>query len=364
MSYSVIRMQKIKAGGVRGIQNHDQRLTDSHTNPDIDTDRSNLNKDLHAKDQRTYHMRIKDRISELDLPKAPRKDAVVLCEFIATSDKPFFDKLSQSEQERFFKESHAFISERYGKENVIHSTIHYDEKTPHLHVGIVPVTADERLSCYQIFNKVELRNLQKDYNEHMNNKGFELEKGESREEKRRHLDTQRYKAQTMDKQVQELFREAKTYHDDIEAFKGQLEGIGEVTKTWNEIDAMSGKETFLSKKKLIVQKGEFETLKDLSKRQAGLSNKLDMLEKQNANLRDQSLGISNMRRDHAREKATLQNENRSLTKELEASNKILDYMKDFLKEVGMFQEATKYLDNQVQRDHQQRSNSRDVGMER
>src|SRR5699024_2179431 len=46
MSFVVARMQKMKAGNLVGIGNHNQRLTDNHSNKDIDTERSYLNYDL------------------------------------------------------------------------------------------------------------------------------------------------------------------------------------------------------------------------------------------------------------------------------------------------------------------------------
>ena len=36
MSFVVARMQKMKAGNLVGIGNHNQRLTDNHSNKDID----------------------------------------------------------------------------------------------------------------------------------------------------------------------------------------------------------------------------------------------------------------------------------------------------------------------------------------
>ena len=46
MSFVVARMQKMKAGNLVGMGNHNQRLTDNHSNKDIDTERSYLNYDL------------------------------------------------------------------------------------------------------------------------------------------------------------------------------------------------------------------------------------------------------------------------------------------------------------------------------
>lgn len=278
MSYSVIRMQKIKAGGIRGIQNHDQRLKESHTNPDIDKAKSHLNQDIHnPDDKRTYYMRIKDRVKELDLPKAPRKDAVVMCEFIATSDKAFFDRLSQSEQERFFKESYNFIANRYGKENIVHATVHYDEKTPHLHMGIVPVTKDNKLSCYKIFDKTELTRLQADYNKYMNDKGFELEKGESREGKRKHLDTQRFKAETMKEEIKGLEYQIDTLKNDLKDFKRVYKSVRDIKYTYQQIDGLKGKKSVLNKANVVVPEKDFEMLKNAAKKSATLEYELELI---------------------------------------------------------------------------------------
>ena len=236
-------MQKIKSGGVRGIENHDRRITKSHSNYDIDKNRSYLNKEIHNEsDSRTYHMRIKERIDELDLKKAVRKDAVVMCEFIATSDRSFFNNISQEDQERFLKSSYEFIADRYGSENVVHATIHYDEKTPHLHVGIVPITKENRLSCYNIFNRTELRGLQQDYNSFMNEQGFELEKGDSRETKRKHLDTQRYKVETTKEELTDILQDHQNALEEIKEVNSHIKPLEDKRKLLeSKIDGLEGK---------------------------------------------------------------------------------------------------------------------------
>ncbi|SFD34830.1 Plasmid recombination enzyme [Bacillus sp. OV194] len=57
-------------------------------------------------------------------------DAGMLCSFLITLDKPFFDSLTADEEKRFFKESLAFFQDRYGTENIVYATVHKDEKTP------------------------------------------------------------------------------------------------------------------------------------------------------------------------------------------------------------------------------------------
>ena len=197
MSYAVMHMQKLKAGAMRGIENHNERLRKSHTNPDIEYEKSFLNEDLTPDDSRTYYRRVKERIDELHLAKTVRKDAVVCTGFICTSDSEYFQNLSETETDRFFIASLAFLQNRYGKENVIAATVHHDEKTPHLHAYIVPVTKDGRLSAKEIFTPRELRGLQTDYHATMNAAGFKLERGQAAEDTgRKHLSTQELKRET------------------------------------------------------------------------------------------------------------------------------------------------------------------------
>ena len=348
MSYSVIRMQKIKSGGVRGIQNHDQRITESLTNPDIDPEKSELNENIHEEDHRTYYMRIKDRIDELNLPKTPRKDAVVMCEFIATSDKAYFENMSPEKQKRFFKASYDFIADRYGKENIIHATVHYDEKTPHLHMGIVPVTKDNKLSCYQIFDKKELMSLQQDFNRHMNDRGFELEKGESREEKRKHLDTQRFKAETMKEQVNSLSKEANTLRNAINALESDFKRVEDIKIRFEEINAIEGKSIPFTKKMVAIDTKTLEDLKDLGRRQHVLENK------ENENNRFRERNSKSIKQDLER-----YDRESKLVKENTRLNTGIKHLSKFLEDLGLKDKANEYI-----RDQQRKQvKSRDRSME-
>src|SRR5699024_6752508 len=65
-----------------------------------------------------------------------RKDAVLVNELLVTSDRDFFEQLDPGEQKRFFEESYKLFSERYGKQNIAYATVHNDEQTPHMHLGV------------------------------------------------------------------------------------------------------------------------------------------------------------------------------------------------------------------------------------
>lgn len=193
MSYAIIRIQKFKRGAVKGIELHDQRAKDvSHTNPDIDRTKSGQNYTLtgsHA----DYLREVDERLGKLS-GKAVRKDAVVMCQALITSDAAFFQTLSQEQQRDFFSRSLDFIRRRYGEENVLSATIHMDERTPHMHVNFTPIR-DGKLSAFSIFTRQELAKLQTDFSTQVGQR-FGLQRGESRALKRKHLDVADYKRLT------------------------------------------------------------------------------------------------------------------------------------------------------------------------
>src|SRR5699024_12699828 len=95
-----------------------------------------------------------------------RKDAVLVNELLVTSERDFFERLDTGEQNRFFEESYKLFSERYGKQYIAYATVHNDEQTPHMHLGVVPMR-DGKLQGKNVFNRQELLWLQDKFPEHM-----------------------------------------------------------------------------------------------------------------------------------------------------------------------------------------------------
>lgn len=188
------RMHKMKASDLRGMQYHNQRERASKTNTDIDRSRSHLNYDLVNNTRIDYKEKIEKRIKEgVKTKRKIRKDAVLCSQWIITSDRGFFEGLSEEEERRFFKEAYQWFADRYGKENIVFATVHRDEHTPHLHLGVVPITRDGRLSSKDLFNPRELKRIQDEFPKYMRSKGFYLERGIPNKQK--HMEPVRYKNQ-------------------------------------------------------------------------------------------------------------------------------------------------------------------------
>lgn len=197
MSYLVLHMDKFKKDAIRGIQSHNRRERESHSNPDIDYRRSTGNYDLHESASNNYAQAIQNRIDDLLMVKAVRKDAVHLCGLIVSSDKSFFTRIGKDETRHFFEEAAAYLTDFVGKENVISAMVHIDEKTPHMHFLHVPVTQDGRLSANSIYTRASLKKLQTELPGYLQGRGFEIQRGVEQKpgSAKKHLDTREFKQQ-------------------------------------------------------------------------------------------------------------------------------------------------------------------------
>ena len=197
MSYLVLHMDKFKKDALRGIQSHNKRERESHSNPDIDYHRSRSNYELHQNANQNYAEAVQNRIDDLLLIKAVRKDAVHMCGLIVSSDSAFFENLSAEDTRRFFEESKSFLTEFVGEKNIISAMVHMDEKTPHMHFLHVPVTQEGRLNANSIYTRDSLKKLQNDLPKFLQNRGFNLQRGVEQVPgaSKKHLATREFKQQ-------------------------------------------------------------------------------------------------------------------------------------------------------------------------
>ncbi|WP_312585260.1 MobV family relaxase, partial [Staphylococcus aureus] len=117
---------------------------------------------------------------------------------LITSDNDFFDNQTPEDTKQFFEYAKAFLEQEYGKDNLLYATVHMDEKTPHMHYGVVPITDDGRLSAKEVVgNKKALTAFQDRFNEYVNQRGYDLDRGQSRQvTNAKHDQVSRYKQKT------------------------------------------------------------------------------------------------------------------------------------------------------------------------
>ncbi|MBY6889755.1 plasmid recombination protein [Clostridium botulinum] len=223
MSYLVCTMKKMKKDNLFGLQKHNQRESKNHNNKDIDKDKSDLNYDLVNKDKINLSKKVFDLIEERrESEKAIRKDAVLLDEFIISSDRDFFKNMNEDEIKKFFETSKQFFADRYGEENIISANVHLDETTPHMHLDVCPLR-NGRLQSKNIFTRSELRNIQEELPKTLKNNGFEIERG-IKGSTQKHIDIQTLKARE-EKKLKELKEKNKEIELKIASRKEKLEEV-------------------------------------------------------------------------------------------------------------------------------------------
>ena len=222
LGFAVVHMQKIKSGAVGGIQSHINREHQPKSNPDVDMTRSKDNYDIVSCSN--YQRTIKERIAELVVSnKAVRKDAVVCCNFIITSDNQTMEELGADKRKEFFEDSVKWFADRYGADRILNAIVHCDETTDHLHLGVLPITEDGRLSAKAIFTKTELKSIQTEFARDVGSK-YGLERGVEGSE-RTHLSEIEYKIQEATKLVNDICFDAQIVQEEVAESKQELESV-------------------------------------------------------------------------------------------------------------------------------------------
>ena len=260
MSYLVARMQKMKAPNLIGLGNHNQRKTDNHSNKEIDVSRSNLNYDLV---NRTYNYKtdIEKYINgNKSSPRAVRKDAVLVNEWIISSDSAFFKDLDENQTKQFFHSARNYFAQKYGDQNIRYAQVHMDERTPHMHLGIVPFTEDKRLSAKTIFNRQALQTIQEDFPKYLKEQGFDIERGQEHPDKK-HLSVNEYKKLKDRTELKELQEAEKELAEKNQVSQSELKKVkkdyGELEQEYGVLiaKAISADKEVKDKEKELIQFG-------------------------------------------------------------------------------------------------------------
>ena len=176
--FAILRFAKYKGPEISNIEAHNERTKEDYaSNPDIDKSRSHLNFHL-VTPQRKYRAESEKQIAEAGC--RTRSDSVRVVEALVTASPEFFKGKKKGEIKAYFQEALDFIREHQDPKTIISAVVHMDEKTPHMHLCFVPLTADKRLSAKEIVgNKKKLTQWQDRFWEHMVKKYPDLERGES-----------------------------------------------------------------------------------------------------------------------------------------------------------------------------------------
>lgn len=174
-------MIKVNKASLTGTQRHNQRqLSDeniANSASQINKEFSYLNYDLVNDGNITYSKKMNDFIEE-NVEGTVRKDAVLVNEWLVTSDHDFFARLNDEDTKLYFEKSLEFFQQRFGEDNILYANVHMDESTPHMHLGVIPYDAEKKkLTSKTIFDRSALLSVQNDLPDHLKAAGFEVDRG-------------------------------------------------------------------------------------------------------------------------------------------------------------------------------------------
>jgi len=204
MSYAIIRNEKYKRENLKGIYRHNERKNKNYSNKNINQELSYLNyslKDCKHSYEKEFEL-IKERYN---LKGQIKIVSNIVCEYIITSSREFFETIGEEETKRYFETAYNFVAEykNLGEQYIMSAKVHMDEETPHMHLIFLPVvhTQDkkensiDKIACSEFWKeKDSYRRLQDAFYQYMTSHKFQLQRGLPKEETgREHIDIKAYK---------------------------------------------------------------------------------------------------------------------------------------------------------------------------
>lgn len=222
-----------------GLTNHIDRKEESRTHsfPQSDATRQHLNQDINVGYQGSIFERRAQRMKEgYTCGKTLRKDAVPHLSMVLSGTHEQM-KLVESKGliNQWVQDNQAWLQKEFGEKNLVKLTLHMDEKTPHLHAIVIPITEKGTLSAKEIMgNSIKMQQRQTSYAEAMAKYG--LERG-FLGSKVKHEDQKQYKARienTDDRvfnkfdlllhpdKMKDVFNENKALKSEVKALKHEI----------------------------------------------------------------------------------------------------------------------------------------------
>ncbi len=159
----------------------------------VDETRSHLNVYVGAQSVKELHANVKTAIATAT--RKPRPDASKMVEFFCGASPEFFDGKTYDESKAYLDDCLDWARNTFGYENVIGAQYHFDEKTPHIHIEVVPMadtikktkhteTKQRTLNAaHWMDGKKKMEDLQTSFAKFVQERGHKLERGEPKAER-------------------------------------------------------------------------------------------------------------------------------------------------------------------------------------
>jgi len=298
VSYAILRNKNYKKENLAGLYKHNERKNTHYSNKNINKENSKNNYSI-KKCNTTYQKAITNLIQKYNMKNRITKQTNLLCEFVITSDKNFFEKIGKNETKRYFETAYKFVAnyKNLGEDFIVSARVHIDEETPHLHIDFVPVIHKidkngneiHKIACSEYWKgKDSYARLQDNFYSYMTKSGFNLERGNTKGNE--HIDIERLKKLT-NYEVQQYEKKCMQKEKPIET---------------NNIELLQ------KQNRRVINK--FNTL---SNQYVKIRNNVYMIQKINKKLQE--------------ENENLKSENNNLIEENQKMQKEINHLKDYIR---------------------------------
>jgi hypothetical protein len=216
----VIHFRRIKtmAGSIQ-VMKHNTR-DKNNLESFIDSEKSEFNRYGGATTPETFQVIYQEMIDTAKLKRKIQKNASRIIEFVISMSHEYCEsweknKDKKSKIDSYFQDTKDFLKGKYG-DVIISSAIHYDEKTPHLHVMCIPLvqkkgSTEKKFSSSEFIGGIkELQNLHTEFHQQVGQK-YGLERG-NQGSRTTHSDLKQYKIKE-DAKIQFLDHEQQIFNN-------------------------------------------------------------------------------------------------------------------------------------------------------
>ena len=349
LNYAIFRSEPIMTiGDLAQIGSHNKREKKAYqSNPDINLELTKNNIELvplSDKYVKGFYELTKEYKKEHEIRmKTEREDRkrtfkqmldrsqnVVADELLFTATNEFFKDMTREDIKEWADTCMEFVYNDLGytKEQVLHATVHMDEKTPHVHCVVVPLvkkfdkrTNTERYTISKkqyIKDKIHLSELQDKYHKRLTDKGYDLERGIKGSD-RKHIKIKEYK-----KINRKLEENLNVRNNRLDKAMSEFDEKMKTTKNipFNKNQVIVNKDTFDIMNRVI---NESKKIRELQPKIEQVFNEVNnyassykSLEKENQNIKKEVKSLKS-------KNEKLENENRNL-------NSFIKYIFDKIKE--------------------------------
>lgn len=264
-----------------------------------------------------------------------KSNNVIADELLFTATNEFFNNMTKEDLKEWADTCMEFVYNDLGykKEQVLHATVHMDEKTPHIHCVVVPLvkkydkrTNSERYTISKkqyIRDKIHLSELQDKYHKRLTDKGYDLERG-IKGSGSKHIEIKEYKKINRDLEKKINIR--------TEKLNKEIKELDEKMKTSKSLP--------FDKKHIIVDKETFESINkviDESKKIKEIEPKIKTIFEEINSFSTNYKTMEKENQKYKREITKLEKDNNKLEKEnnslIYQISKLFELLKKFLRKL-------------------------------